>query len=184
MLQDNPKSRREVELHWKASGHKHIVNIVDVYENAFSGKNCLLVVMEWYAVINRNHMWCILDDVVKSFFGLVWREENYLLESKLEETSHSPSEVTSEYRAMRKYRTQYFTEDPAPFTHSGSRKMSRFFSNSLILIVKWYFVILEAASIMRDICSAVAHLHSMQIAHRDIKVTTVLSSFRGFLKCL
>lgn len=48
VLHDNPKARREVDLHWQASGCKHIVNIVDVYENTYSGKSCLLVVMEWY----------------------------------------------------------------------------------------------------------------------------------------
>ena len=28
----------------------------------------------------------------------------------------------------------------------------------------------EAAKIMRQVCDAVAHLHSMNIAHRDLKV--------------
>jgi len=46
VLHDNPKSRREVELHWRASGCRHIVNISDVYENTYSGNRCLLVVME------------------------------------------------------------------------------------------------------------------------------------------
>lgn len=47
VLHDNPKARREVDLHWAASGCRHIVNIVDVFENTYSGKSCLLVVMEW-----------------------------------------------------------------------------------------------------------------------------------------
>uniref|UniRef100_A0A1B0CRB9 non-specific serine/threonine protein kinase n=1 Tax=Lutzomyia longipalpis TaxID=7200 RepID=A0A1B0CRB9_LUTLO len=46
VLHDNPKSRREVELHWRASGCRHIVAIRDVYENTYAGSNCLLVVME------------------------------------------------------------------------------------------------------------------------------------------
>ncbi|XP_031619893.1 MAP kinase-activated protein kinase 2 [Contarinia nasturtii] len=46
VLHDNPKARREVDLHWAASGCRHIVNIVDVFENTYSGKSCLLVVME------------------------------------------------------------------------------------------------------------------------------------------
>lgn len=37
---------REVELHWRASGCRHIVNIIDVYENSYAGNRCLLVVME------------------------------------------------------------------------------------------------------------------------------------------
>ena len=40
-------SRREIELHWRASGCRHIVNIKDVYENTYNGQKCLLVVMEW-----------------------------------------------------------------------------------------------------------------------------------------
>ncbi|GAB0092119.1 MAP kinase-activated protein kinase 2 [Sergentomyia squamirostris] len=46
VLHDNSKSRREVELHWRASGCRHIVAICDVYENTYAGANCLLVVME------------------------------------------------------------------------------------------------------------------------------------------
>lgn len=48
VLLDNEKARREVDLHWRVSGCKHIVNIIDVYENTYSGRKCLLVVMEWY----------------------------------------------------------------------------------------------------------------------------------------
>ena len=47
VLKDNVKSRREIDLHWRASGCKHIVNIKDVYENTYNGQRCLLVVMEW-----------------------------------------------------------------------------------------------------------------------------------------
>merc|ERR1739838_588733 len=46
VLKDNAKSRREISLHWRASGCKHIVNIRDVYENTYNGQKCLLVVME------------------------------------------------------------------------------------------------------------------------------------------
>lgn len=47
ILKDNLKSRREIDLHWKASSCVHIVNIHDVYENTYNGHKCLLVVMEW-----------------------------------------------------------------------------------------------------------------------------------------
>ena len=47
VLRDVPKARREVDLHWRASACKHIVNIMDVYENMYGGHKCLLVVMEW-----------------------------------------------------------------------------------------------------------------------------------------
>ena len=46
VLKDSVKARREIDLHWKASGCKHIVNIRDVYENTYNGQKCLLVVME------------------------------------------------------------------------------------------------------------------------------------------
>merc|ERR1711936_1415393 len=46
VLKDSLKARREIDLHWKASGCKHIVNIKDVYENTYNGQKCLLVVME------------------------------------------------------------------------------------------------------------------------------------------
>ncbi|XP_029912106.1 MAP kinase-activated protein kinase 2-like [Myripristis murdjan] len=46
MLQDCPKARREVELHWRASLCPHIVRITDVYENLYQSRKCLLIVME------------------------------------------------------------------------------------------------------------------------------------------
>ena len=48
VLRDNTKARREVELHWRASGCKHIVSIHDVYQNNYKGQASLLVIMEWY----------------------------------------------------------------------------------------------------------------------------------------
>ncbi|XP_015918836.1 MAP kinase-activated protein kinase 2 [Parasteatoda tepidariorum] len=46
VLRDSSKARREVELHWRASNCRHIVNIIDVYENMYGGYKCLLVIME------------------------------------------------------------------------------------------------------------------------------------------
>ncbi|XP_058860709.1 MAP kinase-activated protein kinase 2 [Acipenser ruthenus] len=46
MLQDCAKARREVELHARASQCTHIVRIVEVYENLYQGRKCLLIVME------------------------------------------------------------------------------------------------------------------------------------------
>uniref|UniRef100_A0A0N4U7W5 non-specific serine/threonine protein kinase n=1 Tax=Dracunculus medinensis TaxID=318479 RepID=A0A0N4U7W5_DRAME len=40
----------------------------------------------------------------------------------------------------------------------------------------------DAARIMQQLCSAVAHLHSLNIAHRDIKPENVLYSSNGILK--
>lgn len=48
MLHDSVKARREVDLHWRVSGCRHIVNVIDVYENKYNETKCLLVVMEWY----------------------------------------------------------------------------------------------------------------------------------------
>ena len=47
VLRDNTKSRREVELHWRASRCKHIVPVIDVYENVIKSDKCLFVIMEW-----------------------------------------------------------------------------------------------------------------------------------------
>lgn len=46
ILADSVKARREVNLHWRASGCRHIVNIIDVYENKYNNNICMLVVME------------------------------------------------------------------------------------------------------------------------------------------
>ncbi|XP_064488108.1 MAP kinase-activated protein kinase 2-like isoform X2 [Ornithodoros turicata] len=46
VLRDSVKARREVNLHWRASNCKHIVSIVDVFENVYASNRCLLVVME------------------------------------------------------------------------------------------------------------------------------------------
>jgi len=46
VLRDNPKARREVELHFLVCDHPNIVKIVDVYENQFCNQKCILVIME------------------------------------------------------------------------------------------------------------------------------------------
>ncbi|XP_064161426.1 MAP kinase-activated protein kinase 3 [Anguilla rostrata] len=46
ILYDNPKARREVELHWQVSGGPYIVKILSLYENMHQGKKCLLIIME------------------------------------------------------------------------------------------------------------------------------------------
>ncbi|XP_070557910.1 MAP kinase-activated protein kinase 2-like isoform X2 [Ptychodera flava] len=100
VLRDNPKARRELDLHWKASGSLHIVNIIDVYENVYKGSRCLLVVME-----------CM---------------EGGELFSRIQERADTA-----------------FTER-------------------------------EAAEIVADIGKAIAYLHSMNIAHRDVKPENLL----------
>jgi serine/threonine protein kinase len=105
VLRDVPKARREVELHWLASNHKHIVPIFDVYENTYNGVKCLLVVME-----------CM---------------EGGELFARIQERAHNA-----------------FTER-------------------------------EAAAITYEICSAIRHLHHMNIAHRDLKPENLLYSKPG-----
>ncbi|EYB88641.1 hypothetical protein Y032_0243g3474 [Ancylostoma ceylanicum] len=100
VLRDVPKARREVDLHYMASGHPNIVEIVDVYENSYNNVQCLLVVME----------------------------------------SMKGGEL---FNRIQERGQQAFTER-------------------------------EAAGIMFEICSAVAHLHKMNIAHRDIKPENLL----------
>lgn len=59
MLQDCPKARREVELHWRASPCTHIVRIIDVYENLYQGRKCLLIVMEWWVICLPQSYLCL-----------------------------------------------------------------------------------------------------------------------------
>ncbi|VDM49130.1 unnamed protein product [Toxocara canis] len=47
VLRDGPKARREVELHYLVSCHENVLTIVDIYENAFGGVKCLLVIVEF-----------------------------------------------------------------------------------------------------------------------------------------
>jgi len=42
----------------------------------------------------------------------------------------------------------------------------------------------EAAEVMHDICKAIAHLHSMNIAHRDVKPENLLYSRKDHLGVL
>jgi len=46
ILTDSAKARREVDLHHRAAGCKHIVRIADVFENIFMDKRCLVIIME------------------------------------------------------------------------------------------------------------------------------------------
>ncbi|XP_062921254.1 MAP kinase-activated protein kinase 2 [Mobula hypostoma] len=100
MLQDCSKARREMDLHCRASGCNHIVRIVDVYENLYQGRKCLLIVME-----------CM---------------EGGELFSRIQDRGD-----------------QAFTER-------------------------------EASEIMKSIGEAVLHLHSVNIAHRDVKPENLL----------
>ncbi|CAM9360959.1 MAP kinase-activated protein kinase 2-like [Lampetra fluviatilis] len=104
MLLDCPKARREVEMHWRASGCPHIVRIVEVYENIHQSKKCLLIVME-----------CM---------------EGGELFNRIQDRGD-----------------QAFTER-------------------------------EASEIMRDIGRAIEHLHSINIAHRDVKPENLLYTSR------
>ncbi|CAD6194243.1 unnamed protein product [Caenorhabditis auriculariae] len=107
VLRDVPKARREVDLHYMASGHVNIVRVVDVYENSYNNVQCLLVVME--------------------------NMKGGELFNRIQERGQ-----------------QAFTER-------------------------------EAAAIMYEICSAVAHLHRMAIAHRDLKPENLLYAECGKL---
>lgn len=45
-LRKSAKAYRECALHWMVRSHQNIVNVIDVYENTFSGTKCYLMVME------------------------------------------------------------------------------------------------------------------------------------------
>uniref|UniRef100_A0A674BRE1 non-specific serine/threonine protein kinase n=1 Tax=Salmo trutta TaxID=8032 RepID=A0A674BRE1_SALTR len=67
MLHDCAKARREVELHWRASPCSHIVRIMDVYENLYQSRKCLLIVMEWWVTDTHTHTHTHLaSDIMKS----------------------------------------------------------------------------------------------------------------------
>lgn len=67
---DCHKAKREIDLHWRASGCVNIVNIIDVYENEYMDKKCLLVVMEWYVFSISNCQIFVLQQVNMSTFNL------------------------------------------------------------------------------------------------------------------
>jgi len=46
VLKSTAKSKRELDLHWKACECPFIVKIIDVYENRYGKDDCLLIVME------------------------------------------------------------------------------------------------------------------------------------------
>eukprot|EP01135_Chromosphaera_perkinsii_P005880 Nk52_evm13s370 gene=Nk52_evmTU13s370 len=46
ILDDRPRSRMEIDLHYRCSTHPNVVQILDVFENMFEQKRKLLMVME------------------------------------------------------------------------------------------------------------------------------------------
>lgn len=98
ILGDNPRARREIQLHYRCSFSPHVVSIIDIYENTNCGKRCLLLVLE-----------CM---------------DGGELFSRIEQKTN-------------------FTER-------------------------------EAAFIMRNITSAVQHLHKLDVVHRDLKPENLL----------
>lgn len=53
---------------------------------------------------------------------------------------------------------------------------------SLILVITIiYLLFVEAAQIMKEICSAVKYLHDVDIAHRDLKPENLLYTTNGII---
>lgn len=82
MLRDNPKARREVELHWRASSHLNIVNIVDIFENLQGNTKCLLVVMEWYL---SGRFVCLFSKPISTSSFLIYSMEGGELFQRIQE---------------------------------------------------------------------------------------------------
>ncbi|CAF3523512.1 unnamed protein product [Rotaria sp. Silwood1] len=54
ILEDSFRARQEIILHKKSCENcQYIVKVVDVYENMFRSKRCLLIVTEWYSQFYR-----------------------------------------------------------------------------------------------------------------------------------
>lgn len=86
------KARREVDIHWRASGVcRHIVSIVAVYENTYSGNKCLLVVMEWFVLTESSRIRSLFIEMI--LFFLVWKVENYSSVFRTDKTALSQREV-------------------------------------------------------------------------------------------
>ncbi|OON23690.1 kinase domain protein [Opisthorchis viverrini] len=120
ILEDSFASRREVELHWRASACPNVVRVVDVYENnnEHTSKKYLLMVME-----------CM---------------EGGELYSRIKSRSS--------------------------FTESGKHSI---FRSSLRFLSPPYT---EAARIVHQIASAIHHLHTKSIAHRDLKASISITT--------
>ena len=114
---------------------------MDVYEDQYNGAKSLLVVMEWYKITNNIIEWTTL---FKS--ALCCSMEGGELFNRIQDRADTA------------------------FTERGLLNWSYAFFLELRMLFSKYFIFIEAAGIIADICKAISFLHSNNIAHRDLKV--------------
>ncbi|VDO63115.1 unnamed protein product [Heligmosomoides polygyrus] len=184
VLRDVPKARREVDLHYMASGHPNIVEVVDVYENSYNNVQCLLVVME---SMRGGELFNRIQERGQQAF--TEREAASIMYEICSAVAHL-HKMNIAHRDIKPENLLYVDNTPnarLKLTDFGFAKRTDE-SEPLGLATACYtpyycapeergqqaFTEREAASIMYEICSAVAHLHKMNIAHRDIKPENLL----------
>ena len=159
MLRDNPKARREVELHWKTS--QSCRNIVRYVSFDFNVKT------RW-PVFSLSFFWA-------SFFLFFWTAVPTIPIKRDCINSccvfHSPLRIVDVYENINNgTRILLIVMECMEGGELFSRIQER---------AEHAFTEREAAEIVHEIARALQHLHTMNVAHRDVKPENLLYSSKG-----